>query len=33
MRKFSDYEIWIYHRKLCGGGIKGGGIYAFNLKG
>ena len=33
MRKFSDYEIWIYHRKLCGGGIKGGGIYAFNWKG
>ena len=22
MRKFSDYEIWIYHRKLCGGGSK-----------
>ena len=21
------------HRKLCGGGIKGGGIYAFNRKG
>ena len=33
MRVFSDYEILIYNRKLCCGGIKGSGIYAFNRKG